>query len=59
VVFWPTETIGQLTLLANILGLFPSMAAPPYMAFLYSPLVQMAWIFLELLDAAFRPAARG
>ena len=59
VVFWPTEAICQLTLLANILGLFPSMAAPLYMAFLYSALVQTAWIFLELLDAAFRPAARG
>ncbi len=50
-VFWPTEVICQLTLLANILGLFPSMAAPLYMAFLYSALVQTAWIFLELLDA--------
>lgn len=55
-VFWPTEIVCQLALLTNILGLLPSMAASLYLAFLYSALVQTAWIFLELLDAAFQSA---
>ncbi len=55
VVFWPTEAVCQLTLLANIFGIVPSLAAPLYLAFLYSALVQTAWIFLELLDVVFQP----
>lgn len=56
-IFWPTEAICQITLVCNILALAPSLAGSLYLAFLYAALVQTAWIFLELLDAAFHPSS--
>ena len=50
-VFWPTEAVCQLALVANIFHLFPSQSDSLYLAFLYAALVQTAWIFLELLDS--------
>lgn len=53
VVFWPTEAVCQLALLANIFALLPAFGPSLYLAFLYAALVQTAWIFLELLDSVF------
>ena len=50
-VFWPTEVICQLALIAIIFNLIPGAGGSLYLAFLYSALVQTSWIFLELLDS--------
>lgn len=56
-VFWPTEVICQLALLANVLNLRPEWGGSLYLTFLYSALVQTAWIFLQLLDSVLDPEA--
>lgn len=56
-VFWPTEAVCQLSLLANVFNLFPGMGGSLYLAFLFSALVQTSWIFLELLDSVLDSSA--